>query len=88
MKKQSAGTVRSPLKQQRINPAEIIAYRWVPADSQKHSKNQRVATAAVNMEFTVYILICMNHITVDPSAVLAFHLLCVLFLTKLQFLLV
>lgn len=32
MKKHSAGTVRFPLKQQRINPAKMIGYRWVPAN--------------------------------------------------------
>lgn len=80
--------MRFPLKQQRINPAKIIAYRWVPADSLRHSKNQFVVTAAVNMEFTVYILICMNHIAVAASAVSAFYLLCTLFQTRLQFLLV
>lgn len=57
MKKHGAGTVRFPLNQQRINPAKIIVYRWVPADNQRHSKDQFVAKATVNIEFIVYIFI-------------------------------
>lgn len=47
MKKHRAVTVRLPLKQQKINSATIIAFRWEPTVSQRHSKNQLVATAAL-----------------------------------------
>lgn len=69
-----AGTAQSPLKQKRIKPAEITGYRWKPADSQRHSKKPFVVTAAVNVEFTVYILKCICHNAVNPSAALAFYL--------------
>lgn len=74
MERHCAGTAQSPLKQKRIKPAEITGYRWKPADSQRHSKKPFVVTAAVNVEFTVYILNCICHNAVNPSAALAFYL--------------
>lgn len=40
-----------------------------------------------NLKCIVYILIYLKHITVATSSVLAFHILCTLFQTRLQHLL-
>lgn len=48
VKQLCAGTAPSPLKQQGIKPAEIMGYRWVPADSERCSEKQFIVMAAVN----------------------------------------
>lgn len=46
-------------------------------------KESACCDGCINMEFIVYILIFVNHITVAPSAFLAFYLLCTLFQMQL-----